>query len=199
MEYENGKVKAFFLQNDPTFEQFIAMIYQVLNLNLGEYSIIVKIVWGTNYPMQSIASLSMDILDDKMVNVIIHMNSDRINYSRTPIFVTTSPKVTIKAPLIPSQQNSTPLMPSTQSSAFKCTFGYGSMSNYGNYFFSDTEEQMFPTTESYSPFRDCDDVDCDHLLDDMEAMPQFQEDNDPRQNQPITPRSHSRIRPKYQL
>ncbi|KAK9199095.1 hypothetical protein WN944_014282 [Citrus x changshan-huyou] len=83
--------------------------------------------------------------------------------------------------------------------SFKCTFVYGSMSNYGNYFFSDTEEQMFPTTKSYSPFRDCDDVDCDHLLDDMEAMPQFQEDNDPRQNQPITPRSHSRIRLKYQL
>ena len=69
-----------------------------------------------------------------------------------------------------SQQKSTSLMPSTQYSTFECTFGYGSMPNYGNYLFSDTEEQMFPTTESYSPFRDCDDIDCDHLLDDIEAM-----------------------------
>ena len=100
---------------------------------------------------------------------------------------------------MPSQQKSASLMPSTQYSAFECTFGYGSMPNYDNYFFSNTEEQMFPTIESYSQFRDCDDIDYDHPLNDMEAMSQFQEDNDPRQSQPITPRSHSRSRPQYQL
>ena len=62
-------------------------------------------------------------------------------------------------------------------------------------FFPDTKEQRFLTTESYSPFCDCDDVYCDHPLDDMETMLQFQEDNDPRQSQLITPRSHSRSRP----
>ena len=92
-------------------------------------------------------------------------------------------------------------MPSTQSSAFECTFDYRFMPNYGNDFFHDTEEQRFPTTEStfgygstpnhgndfflnteeqkfpttknYSLFCDCDDVDCDRPLDDMETMPQF--------------------------
>lgn len=33
MEYKNGKVKTFLLRNDTTFEQFIARIYQVLNLS----------------------------------------------------------------------------------------------------------------------------------------------------------------------
>ncbi|KAK9196438.1 hypothetical protein WN943_004566 [Citrus x changshan-huyou] len=148
MEYKNGKVKAFLLQNDATFEQFIARTYQVLKLSSNEYSMTVKTVWGTNCPMQPTASLPMDILDDEMVNVIICMNSDPINYGRTPIFVTTLPKVTIKAPLMPSQQKSAPLMPSTQSSAFECTFDYRSTPNYGNDFFPDTEEQRFPTTES---------------------------------------------------
>lgn len=159
----------------------------------------VKTIWGTNCPMQPIASLPIDILDDEMVNFIICMNSDPINYGRTLIFVTTSPKVTIKSPLMQSQQKLTLLMPLTQSLAFECTFGCGSMPNYGNEFFPDTEEQRFPTTEStfgyqstpnydndffldaeeqrfptmesFSLFRDCDDVDCDSLLDDMEAMP----------------------------
>ena len=101
------------------------------------------------------------------------MNSNPINYGRTPIFVTTSPKVTIQALLMPSKKKSAPLMPSTQSSAFKCTFGYGSTPNHGNDFFPNTEEQRFPLTKSYSPFHDYDDVDFNHLLDDMEAMSQF--------------------------
>ena len=142
----------------------------------------------------------MNILDDEMVNIIIRMNSDPIIFGRTPIFVTTSPKVTIKAHLMSSQQKSAPLMPSTQSSAFECIFGYGSTPNYSNDFFPDTKEQrflitkstfgyrftlnydndFFPDTkehrfltiESYSPFCDCDDVDCDSPLDDIEIMSQ---------------------------
>ena len=142
------KLKYFLLQNDATFEQFIVRIYQVLKLSSNEYFMTVKIVWGTNYPMQPTASLPMGILDDEMVNIIIRMNSDPIIYGRTLIFVTTSPKVTIKAPLMSSQQKSTPLMPSTQSSAFECTYGYRSTPKYGNDFFPNTKEQKFPTTES---------------------------------------------------
>ena len=133
------KLKYFLLQNDATFEQFIVRIYQVLKLSSDEYSMTVKTIWGTNCSMQ---------LDDEMVNIIIRMNSDPIIYGRTLIFVTTSPKVTIKAPLMSSQQKSTPLMPSTQSSAFECTYGYRSTPKYGNDFFPNTKEQKFPTTES---------------------------------------------------
>lgn len=43
----------------------------------------IKTVWGTYYPMQPIGSLPMDILDDEIVNVIICMNSDWINYGKT--------------------------------------------------------------------------------------------------------------------
>ena len=96
MEYENEKIKAFFLRNDLIFEQFIARVYQVLNLSSDKYSMTMKAVWGTNCHMQSIASLPMDILDDKMVKIIIHVNSDKINYGRTPIFVTTLPKLKSK-------------------------------------------------------------------------------------------------------
>ena len=142
------KLKHFYFENNATFEQFIVRIYQVLKLSSNEYFMTVKIVWGTNYPMQPTASLPMGILDDEMVNIIIRMNSDPINYGMTHIFVTTLSKVTIKALLMPSQQSSAPLMPSTQSSAFECTFDYRSTPNYGNDFFLDTEEQRFPTTES---------------------------------------------------
>ena len=87
----------------------------MLKLSSDEYSMTVRTVWDTNCSMQPTASLPMDILDDEMVNIIICMKSDPINYGRTPVFVTTSPKVTIKAPLMPFQQKSTSLMPSTQS------------------------------------------------------------------------------------
>ncbi|KAH9753973.1 hypothetical protein KPL71_015272 [Citrus sinensis] len=60
---------------------------------------------------------------------------------------------------------------------------------------SKSEEQRFPTTKSYYPSRDYDDVDCDRLIYEIEAMPQFYEDNDPRQSKPITLRLGSvRIR-----
>ena len=51
------KLKHFYFENNATFEQFIVRIYQVLKLSSNEYFMTVKIVWGTNYPMQSIASL----------------------------------------------------------------------------------------------------------------------------------------------
>lgn len=38
--------------------------------------------------------------------------------------------------------------------------------------------------ESYSPFSDCDDAFWDYPLDDVEVIPQFQEDNDPYKSQP---------------
>ena len=82
----DGSYKAFLLRNDVTFEQFIARIYQVLKLSSDEYSMTVKIFWAINCPIQLTTSLLMDILDDKMVNIIIHINSDPINYGRTSIY-----------------------------------------------------------------------------------------------------------------
>lgn len=55
----------------------------------------IKTVWGANYPMQPIGALPMDILDDEIVNVIICMNSNWINYGKTLVIVITSPEVTI--------------------------------------------------------------------------------------------------------
>lgn len=60
----------------------------------------IKTVWGTNYPMQPIGSLPIDILDDEIVNVIICMNFNPINYGSNHILVTTLPIVKIKAPLM---------------------------------------------------------------------------------------------------
>lgn len=50
----------------------------------------------------------MDMLDDKIVNVVICMNFNPINYGKNPILVTILPTVKIKAPLMLSQQTSTP-------------------------------------------------------------------------------------------
>ena len=102
MEYKNRKIKTFLLQNDVTFEQFIARIYQMIRLISYYYSMTMKIVWGTKCPIQPTIYLLMDILDDEMINVFIRLNFDPINYGRTPIFVTILPKITIKAFLMPS-------------------------------------------------------------------------------------------------
>ena len=40
----------------------------------------------------------MDIFNDEMVNVLLHMASDVVNYGCIPIFVTTHPRVPAKNP-----------------------------------------------------------------------------------------------------
>ena len=107
MEYENGKVTAFCFQNDVTFEQFIAKLYEILKKSPNEYSLLVKTNVKSTHLTQPIDSLPIDIVNDEMVRVIMRMNSDPINYGCTLIYVTTSPKVPIELSLMPSIQTST--------------------------------------------------------------------------------------------
>ena len=57
MEYENGKVIAFCLRKDATFEQFIAKLYGILKKRSDEYSLIVKTNVKSTHPTQPIDSL----------------------------------------------------------------------------------------------------------------------------------------------
>ena len=93
MEYKNGKNTVFFIRKDSTFDEFIARVYEVLQINSDEYHITIKTVLKSNCPTQPAASLPIDILDNEMVRVIKHMNSDPLKYGYTPIFVTISPKI----------------------------------------------------------------------------------------------------------
>ena len=38
-------------------------------------------------------SLSMDIFNDEIVKVVLHMASDGVNYGCIPVFVSTSPRI----------------------------------------------------------------------------------------------------------
>ena len=106
MEYENEKVTAFCFQKDATFEQFIARLYGFLKKSLDEYSLTVKTNVKSTHLTQPIDSLPIDIVDDEIVRVIMRMNSDPINYGCTSIYVTATPKVPLKLPLMPSIQTS---------------------------------------------------------------------------------------------
>ena len=48
--------------------------------------------------MYHACSLPMDIFNDEMVNVVLHMASDVVNYGCHPIFVTTYPQVPAENP-----------------------------------------------------------------------------------------------------
>lgn len=53
-----------------------------------------------------------------MMDVMIRMNSDPINYGRNPIFVITSLKVKIETLLMPPRQIVTPLLPENPIGSF---------------------------------------------------------------------------------
>ena len=106
MEYEHEKATAFCFQKDATFEHFITRLYGILKKSPDEYSLTVKTNVKSTHPTQSIDSLPIDIMDDEIVRVIMRMNSNPINYGCTLIYVTTTPKVSIELPLMPSIQTS---------------------------------------------------------------------------------------------
>ena len=95
-EYVNAKNTSFLVWKDCTFEQFLARVYEVLQINLTEYNMTMKTILRSSNTMYHAYSLLMDIFNDEMVNVVLHMASDVVNYRCISIFVTTSPQVLAK-------------------------------------------------------------------------------------------------------
>ena len=93
IEYVNGKNTTFFIGKNCLFDQFFARVYEVLQVNPNEYSITMKTILRSNNTFYHTCALSIDIFNDKMVRVVLHMASDVANYGCIPIFVTTSPRV----------------------------------------------------------------------------------------------------------
>ncbi|KAH9718027.1 SWIM-type domain-containing protein [Citrus sinensis] len=97
-EYVNAKNTSFLVRKDCTFEQFMARVYEVLQINPIEYSLSMKTTLRSSNTMYRACSLPMDIFNDEMVNVVLHMASDVVNYGCIPIFVTTHPRVPAENP-----------------------------------------------------------------------------------------------------
>ncbi|KAH9704759.1 SWIM-type domain-containing protein [Citrus sinensis] len=93
MEYVNGKNRAFFVGKNYLFDQLLARVYEVLQINPNDYSITMKTTLRSSNTLYRICAMPMDICDDEMVRVVLHMASDIANFGCIPIFVTTSPRV----------------------------------------------------------------------------------------------------------
>ncbi|KAH9802359.1 SWIM-type domain-containing protein [Citrus sinensis] len=93
MEYVNGKNRAFLVGKNYLFDQLLARVYEVLQINPNDYSITMKTTLRSSNTLYRICAMPMDICDDEMVRVVLHMASDVANFGCIPIFVTTSPRV----------------------------------------------------------------------------------------------------------
>ncbi|KAH9762892.1 SWIM-type domain-containing protein [Citrus sinensis] len=93
MEYVNGKNRVFFVGKNCMFDQVLARVYEMLQINPNEYSITMKTTLRSSNTLYRICALSIDIFNDEMVRVVLHMASNVANFGCIPIFVTTSPQV----------------------------------------------------------------------------------------------------------
>ena len=93
MEYVNGKNTFFLVGKNCLFEYFLARVYGVLQINTNEYNIIIKTTLRSSNTFYCMCALPMDIFNDEIVRVVLHMASDVANYGCIHIFVTTSPRV----------------------------------------------------------------------------------------------------------
>ena len=93
MKYVNGKNRAFLVGKNCLFDQLLARVYEVLQINPNDYSITMKTTLRSSNTLYRICALPIDIFDDEMVRVVLHMASDVANFGCIPIFVTTSPRV----------------------------------------------------------------------------------------------------------
>ncbi|KAH9676794.1 SWIM-type domain-containing protein [Citrus sinensis] len=93
MEYVNGKNRAFLVGKNYLFDQLLARVYEVLQINPNDYSITMRTTLRSSNTLYRICAMPMDICDDEMVRVVLHMASDVANFGCIPIFVTTSPRV----------------------------------------------------------------------------------------------------------
>ena len=90
MEYINGKNRVFLVGKNCLFDQLLARVYDVLQIDLNEYSITIKTTLRSSNTLYRICALPIDIVDDEMVRVVLHMASNVANFECIPIFVTTS-------------------------------------------------------------------------------------------------------------
>ena len=93
MEYVNGKNRAFLVGKNYLFDQLLARVYEVLQINPNKYSITMKTTLRSSNTLYRICALPMNIFNDEMVRVVLHMASDVANFGCIPIFVTTLPRV----------------------------------------------------------------------------------------------------------
>ena len=78
MKYVNAKNKAFLIWKDCTFDQFLARVYEVLQINPNEYTI--KTTLRSNCSFYCACLLPMDIFDDEIVKFVLYMGSNVVNY-----------------------------------------------------------------------------------------------------------------------
>lgn len=77
-KYVNAKNKAFLIWKDCTFDQFLARVYEVLQINPNEYTI--KTTLRSNCSFYCACLLPMDIFDDEIVKFVLYMGSNVVNY-----------------------------------------------------------------------------------------------------------------------
>ena len=73
MEYVNDKNIAFLVGKNCLFEQFLARVYEVLQINPNKYSITMKTTLRSSNIFYRMCALPMDIFTDEMVRVVLHM------------------------------------------------------------------------------------------------------------------------------
>ena len=83
-------IQNFLIRKDCTFDQFLARVYDVLQINRNGYNITMKTTLRSRNTIYRTCSLLMDIFNDEIVKVVLHMTSDVVNYGCIPIFVTIS-------------------------------------------------------------------------------------------------------------
>lgn len=93
MEHVNAKNTACLVQKDCTFDQYLARVYGVLQINLNEYSITIKTILRSRNTIYRACSLPMDVYNDEVVKVMLHMAFDVVNYRYIYILVTTFSRV----------------------------------------------------------------------------------------------------------
>ena len=64
MEYVNSKNRAFLVGKNYLFDQLLARVYEVLQINPNDYSITIKTTLRSSNTLYRICAMPMDIFDD---------------------------------------------------------------------------------------------------------------------------------------
>lgn len=73
-------------------------MYEVLQINLDECNITMKITLRSSNTIYCVCSLSIDISNDEMIKVMLHMVVELVNYGCILIFVGTFSQVSNQGP-----------------------------------------------------------------------------------------------------
>lgn len=86
-------IQFFFVRKDCSFDQFLARVCEVLQINSNKYSIMMKTTLRFCNTIYCTCSLLIDIFNDEMANVVLDRAYDVVNYRCILIFITTSLRV----------------------------------------------------------------------------------------------------------